>query len=122
MAVGLAAGVSASMIITMSAAALCAHLILAEKMKPDAIGYCAMIVLAMASAVGAWLSAGLIKHRWLPVCIGAGGIYYLVLVLITVLFFGGQFQGMFVTALMVLAGCGSVGLLGLKRRKKARFR
>lgn len=118
MAAGLALGVGTSMLISLSAAALCAYLIVSEKISVEAIGYCAMLTLALASAAGSWLAASMIKHRWLPVCLGVGGIYYGLLASITILFFNGQFQGMFVTALMVLAGSGCVALLSLRDPKK----
>ena len=118
MAAGLALGAGTSMLISLSVAALWAYLIVSEKMSPDTVGYCAMITLALASAGGSWVAAATIKHRWLPVCLGVGGIYYGLLAGIMILFFGGQFQGMFVTALMVLAGSGCVALLGLRSKNK----
>lgn len=127
--VGLSIGLTVSLMLTLITAAIVANLILGEKIAESAIGYAAIVILLLASGVGAWLAAMLIKRRWMVVCLGAGGIYYLTLLGITALFFGGQYQGMGVTALVVLGGCGAVGLLGLrgesgsgKRRKKYRHR
>ena len=125
MPVGLAIGLAASLALTLAAAAIAANLILGQKIQETAIGYGAIIILLLASSIGAGLAAMLVKRRWMVVCLGAGGLYYLTLIGITALFFGGQYQGMGVTALAVLGGCGAVGLLGLrgersgaKRRKK----
>lgn len=129
MAVGLTMGTAISLAVTLLGAAVMANLVLSEKLAEEAIGYGAMVILLLASTLGAWISAGLVKRRWMVVCLGAGGCYYLMLLSITALFFGGQYQGMGVTALLVLGGCGAVGLLGLrgdksgrKKAKKYRFR
>jgi hypothetical protein len=128
-AAGLALGAGASVLISLLAVSILSYMILTEKISPESIGYCAMVTLWLASAGGSWLAAATVKHRWLPICLGVGGIYYGLLAGITVMFFGGQFQGMFVTALMILAGSGSVALLGLRSQlggkkniRKIRFR
>ena len=120
--VGLAVGLAVSMGITLMSAALLTHLVLSEKMSENAIGYGAMVILLIAAAVGAWIAAVLVKHRWMVVCLGAGGSYFLTLLAITALFFGGQYQGVGVTALLILGGSGGVGLLGLRQGKKVSFK
>ena len=119
MPIGLIAGAVVSLVITLLGTFLGAYLIISEKISEASIGYCAMIILLLSSGIGALLAACMIKHRWLPVCLGAGGIYYLILLATTAMFFGGQYQGMGVTAFVVLGGCGTVGLLGLNRGKAA---
>lgn len=128
-ALGLAAGCAIALMITLSGAALTAKLALSEKIQTESIGYAAVVILLTASIVGAWISSALVKRRRLIVSLGAGGSYYLSLLAITALFFGGQYQGMGVTALVVLGGCGCVGLMGIKGEnrvskngKKHRFR
>ena len=128
-AAGLAAGTAISLAVTLLGAAIIANLVLSEKIEAQSIGYGAAVILLAASALGAWISSVLVKRRWMLICLGAGGSYYLMLLAITALFFGGQYQGMGVTALLVLGGCGAVGLLGLrgekqggKRTRKYRFR
>ena len=129
MPLGLGIGLAVCMALTMAAAAISANLILTEKIGAGAIGYCAIVTLLLSSAVGAWLAAVLVKRRWMIVCMGVGCAYFLTLLAITALFFGGQYQGIVVTALVVFGGCGAVGLLGLKaggeskkHRKKYRSR
>lgn len=122
MAAGLGIGLAVSMALTMIGGAVTANLILTEKIGEGAIGYGAILILLLSSAMGAWLAAVLIKSRWMVVCLGAGGSYYLTLLGITALFFGGQYQGMGVTALVILGGCGAVGLLGLRAGNGTRKR
>lgn len=128
-AVGLSLGVLVSLILTLVGAAVTANLVLSEKIPVESVGYSATLILLLASALGAWVAAGLVRRRWMVICIGAGGTYYLSLLAITALFFGGQYQAVGVTALLVFGACGAVGFLGLtkeggkrKKAKKYRFR
>lgn len=121
MAVGLALGTAASLAVTVLGAAVTANMILSEKIATEAVGYAALFILLIAAVVGALVSKALIKRRRMLVCIGAGGIYYLSLLAITAVFFGGQYHGMGVTALVVFGGCGAVSLLGLRGEKKGKF-
>lgn len=129
MPLGLGIGLAVCIALTLIGAAISASLILNERIGEGAIGYCAIVTLLLSSAAGSWLSAVLVKRRWMIVCMAVGGVYFLTLLGITALFFGGQYQGIGVTALMILGGSGSVGLLGLrtgsgekKRRRKYRSR
>ena len=122
MPLGIILGLAVSIALTMAIVAITANLILTERVGEGAIGYCAIIALLLSSALGAWLAAKLVKRRWMIVCIGVGGAYLLTLLAITALFFGGQYQGVLVTTLVILAGCGSVGLLGLKAEGNAKKR
>ena len=129
MPVGLAIGAACSIVITLLCAAWLTHLVLSEKMDVTAIGYAVMAILLISAAVGSLIAAALIKHRWMVVCLGAGGIYFLTLLAMNALFFGGQYQGIGVTALAILGGSGAVGFIGLKqgsgskmKRKKFRSR
>ncbi|MBQ7415635.1 MAG: hypothetical protein IJW14_01195 [Oscillospiraceae bacterium] len=120
MPAGLVIGWIVSMVLTILGALAIALLILSEKLGVEAIGYGAIVTLILAAATGAWLAAMLIKRRWMIVCLGTGGIYYLTLLAITALFFGGQYQGIGVTALAILSGSGAVGFLGLKGENTGR--
>ena len=117
MPAGIALGAGLSMLVTVVGSMLVAWLVSRESMPESAMGYGAMAILLIASALGAWLTAKRVKHRRLLVCALTGGVYYLCLLACTALFFGGQYSGMGVTALVVLAGCLSVGLMGLKGGK-----
>lgn len=109
---GLALGAAVSTLITAALAALAAWLILAGRLPESSVGYCAMVILLLASAGGAATAIARTKRLRFQVGIAAGGIYYALLLAVTALFFGGQYQGMGVTALMVLCGCMLVILLG----------
>lgn len=114
MPAGVALGTGLCMGITLLGSMLVAWLVSRETMPENAIGYGSMAILLAASAAGSWLTAKRVKHRRMVVCALTGLAYYLCLLACTALFFGGQYSGMGVTAAVVLAGCLSVGLLGLK--------
>lgn len=121
---GLSLGILVSLLITLAGAALTAWLIASEKIGEGSIGYAAMVILAISSAIGALVAVHLVKRMRLQVCMMTGGCYYLTLLAMTALLFGGQYQGMGVSAIVILAGCALIAFLpaknrqfGLKRKK-----
>lgn len=120
MPAGLAMGSGVSLLVTLGGAAIFANLISREVLKETSIGYCAIVLILLSSLLGAAVAVTRIKRRRVYVCALTGVIYYGVLLAATAMFFGGQYTGMGVTALLVLAGCGTVALLGL-RKEKARY-
>ena len=122
MPAGIALGCAVSLLITIAGSGLVAKLISDEIMPQTAIGYGAMIILLAASTIGASISAWKIKRLRLQVCLLSGVAYYAALLCITALFFGGQYQGMGVTALVVLAGTGVAILLSTREKKTRKYR
>lgn len=118
---GLALSGAVSMGITLLLAIVTAKLVDMGTLPEGGIGYAALGILMLSSAVGALTAVARIKRQRLAVCLGSGLIYYILLLSLTALFFGGQYTGMGVTALAVAGGCGSVILLGMgegRRRKR----
>lgn len=121
---GLAALVSLG--ITAALSALTAWLILGETLPEESVGYCTMGILLLSAAAGAATAICRTKRLRFQMGMAAGGIYFLCLIAVTALFFGGIYDGVGVTALMILCGCGLVILLGpggqnragCRRRKK----
>ena len=110
--VGLALGAVVSLGITGMLSAISAWLILTGRLAENAVGYCAMVILLVSAAAGTATAIGRIKRLRLQMGLAAGGIYYGCLLAAAALFFGGIYDGMGVTALMVLCGSGLVILLG----------
>ena len=117
MPAGIAMGVGVSLLLTLLGAIILGWLIDRELLEVNSIGYGAMIILLVASFTGALTAKLRIKHRLMIVCLLNGGGYFLSLLGVTALFFGGQYQGMGVTLALVLAGAASAGLLHLKKKK-----
>lgn len=115
--VGLSIGVLTSIVITILGAAAIAGLAATERIGEGSIGHAAKIIPALAAALGAWSSVALVKRLRLQMCMMTGGSYYLILLAMTALFFGGQYQGMGMTALIVLAMCTFVAFIPGKNRQ-----
>lgn len=115
---GLGLGLGISMVITLAAVGILAGMVLKGTVGENAIGYGAMLIVPLSAALGALAAALAVKHRWLIVCAGVGGLYFVTLLSITALFFGGQYSGIGTIALLILLGVGVAGLVGLRGEKK----
>ena len=117
---GLSLGLALSILITLAGAALIAYLMLKESVPENAVGYTSMIVLALASMAGSWLAAARIKRLRVQICMIAGACYYIFLLACTAMFFGGEYTGMGITAIIVFlssAVVASIGVFGKKGLK-----
>lgn len=114
---GLLWGAAGSMALTVAGAALLSYLILNESIGENSIGYASMFVILASAVLGALVSVSKIKRRRLLVCALSGLIYFGILLSMTALLFGGQYQGIGVTALLVLGGSGTAALLGMRQKK-----
>lgn len=114
MPAGLVFGAAISLGVTLLAAAVLAKLVDMEKLAWENIGYGIMILLLLASFSGAMAAFAKIKRQRMLVCAISGAVYFGILLSITALFFGGQYDSVGVTAALVLAGSIAAGLLGLR--------
>lgn len=113
---GLAAGGGCSLATTLILASLIANMVNKGMLDKQKIGYAVMVLLMVSSYLGAWVTQGRIKHRRLAMCILSGLVYFLMLLCITALFFGGQYTGVGATAGIVFAGAFLAGMFTLKKR------
>ena len=124
MPMGLTTGLVTSLGITILLAALSAKMVDMQWIEEKDIGYCAMVILLAAPYGGAVTAQNRIKRQRLLVCAISGGLYFLVLMGITALFFGGQYEAVGVTSLLIVGGTALSVLSGGqhnragKRRKK----
>ena len=124
--VGLVLGVGTALVVTGIGAGVGAWAVLWGFVPEAVIGYLAMAILLLSAATGAAVATGTIQRLRAQMCLAAGSGYFLSLLVVTAAFFGGQYRGMGVTALMVLCGSVLVILLapggknraGCRRRKK----
>ncbi len=112
MPAGLAVGAAVSAGLTFLLTALLAKLLDMETLAWENIGYGIMIMLLIASFGGAMVSYAKVKRQRMLVCAASGVIYFAILLSITALFFGGQFEAVGVTAALVFGGSITAGLLG----------
>lgn len=100
---GIGIGTAVSLTGMLIGAMILAWLIVSERVGENGIGWGSMVILPLSSAAGAWTAWHLIQHRRLMVCSIQCAAYYLCLLLMA-LPFGGQYEGMGVTALLVVLG------------------
>ena len=117
--VGIGGGIS--LLLTAVGACVVAKLISAAVIQENAIGYGAMMIILASSIGGSAIAVNKVKKRMLQVCALVGILYYVMLLAMTAVFFGGQYQGMGVTALLILAGCGAVILIAGRQRKPKKY-
>lgn len=115
---GLGLGLGISMAITLIAVGILAGMVLKGTVSENAVGYCTMIIVPVSAALGALVAAIAVKHRWLIVCASVGGLYFLTLLSITALFFGGQYSGVGITVLLILLGTAAACAVGLKGERR----
>lgn len=109
---GLAWGGGMSLGVTLLGAGALTWLVDREILPMEKIGYGILVLLLLASNLGAVTALGKLHRRRLLVCLASGGVYFGLLLSITALFFGGQYSGVGTTALLVLAGSATAALLG----------
>lgn len=114
---GILVGVVVCVLITLFGSGTLAWLLAGEHIQEGALRYGTVVTLLISVVAGSLAAVRITEEKRLLVSILVGAGYLLALLGCTALLFGGQYQGVTVTALVILAGCLSVALLGLKVRK-----
>ena len=115
-----AIGVCISLGLTLMLSAILAKLISTEKVEWERVGYWIMAILLTASAIGTKATCLMAKRRKAICCLFAGALYWLGLLIIAALFYGGQYTGIGVSGIIILCGCTAVCLLELKNDRSSR--
>ena len=123
---GIAMGVGAALAVTAAGSAASAWAILRGFVPEGRIGYYSMTILVLSAVAGSAVAAGSVQRLRAQMCLAAGVGYYLCLLAMTALFFGGRYHGMGVTGVMVFCGSvlvillapGSKNRAGSRRRRK----
>lgn len=119
---GLTYGGICSLMITILGSMMIAKLVSEEIVKETKIGYCVMVMLITAAYSGAMCAKIKIKRRKLMVCTLSAITYMLILLMTTVLFFGGQFSSVMETVLLVVCGCTLAALTGVGKKRAYKIR
>lgn len=127
MPAGLLIGSAVSMVVTLTAVAVLARLLDTERLVWEKVGYGIEVTLVLAAFSGAMTAFWKVKRQRLVVCVISGAIYFCLLLGMTALFFGGQYESVLLTGGLILAGSSGAALLGLLGegkggRKKVRLR
>ena len=113
---GIALGTLISVLISLGGAAVTAWLVSTENVGEGSFGTAAMVIVALAAAVGAWLCSTVIKRLRLQMCLLSGACYFLSLLGMTALFFDGQYQGIGKIAIVILCACTIIAFLPSKNK------
>ncbi len=119
---GLTVGTAVSMGITILGAMLLGRMIASEQLPWERVGYGIMLILFLSSFLGAYIACGRIKRKKMMIAGCSGLLYFAVLLMSTALFFGGQYEAVGVTALMILAGSGCCFLVRNTSRRAGKRR
>ena len=103
------------LILTLCSSAVLAKLVEIQRIQEQNIGYSVIGMLLAISFLGAVLAAEKVKHQRLMVCLLSGVVYWCLLLAISALFFGGQYEAVGETGILILCGSAVAALLGLHR-------
>ena len=118
---GLAAGGAVSIAVTAISAAVLAALLDRQLMAWESVGYGIAAMVLVASYGGAITARNRIRRQRLLICLMSGAVYWGLLLSAAALFFGGQFEAVGVTFLLVAGGCLCAGLPAGKGSGRTRY-
>lgn len=123
-AIGL--GTALSLLVTLVLIMLETVLLDKQMITVEQTSTASIVVWLLATIAGAYLGAKLAGHQTIPVALGIGGSYLLLLMLITGLFYGARFNGVVGGCIWVVLAAAGAGVLASKPRpargQKHRFR
>lgn len=117
---GLAAGAAVSTVVTGIGTVLLALLLDRETISWEAIGYGILTMILLAAYLGALCAYSRIRRRKAAVCFLSGLTYFGILLMVTALFFGGQYEAVGVTGLLVAGGSGCAAITGIGQGRGGR--
>ena len=111
-------GLLVSLVISLVAAMITAAVIVAEKTEVTSAIYGAFAALLLSSFLGSITASSLAGERPLMMCIINAALYYILLLTMTALHWGGTYRNMLVTALLVLGGATAAWMMKMRKSAK----
>ncbi len=118
----IAMGAGISLLITLIGAVIGAILLSGETIGTEQVGLISTIITVISAGIGSLIASGRFGKMKMQVCLITGAVYYLLLLVLTILLFGGLFSGMGRGALAVFGGSAGVAFLSLMNKKKPKFK
>ncbi len=119
---GIILGVIIALGITVLGAGVLAYLISGQTVGEDAVGYGSIAILLVAAFVGTLTAVMRVKRRRMQVSAITGAGYFLSLLAMNALMFGGQYAGLGTTALVVLIAVLITAFWRMSGEKTPKFR
>ena len=126
---GLTVGAVTSVAVTLCCAAVGAAMISTGKIGENVTGYISIGILLLATLIGTLTGTGRVHGKKLYSGLGIAAIYFILLLSMTALFFGGQYERVTVTSFVLLLGAiggtylrKGKGSKGNYRRHKNKYR
>ena len=108
---GLTTGAAASLVLTVILSAILGKCMETNQISQENIGYWVIIQIFTITFLSGILCTKIVKHRKMLLCLLSGLIYWGILLSITALFFGGQYEAVWETAAVICAGSLFAGLV-----------
>ena len=119
---GLALSGVTSMCITLLFSLLLAKLLNDQKVSWDQVGYWIIVMLFTSAFLGAKAAITSIRRPRVVISVMSGTLYWALLLCITALFFGGNFDAVSETAMVIIAGSSCAAMVSLPQKKKRSIR
>ena len=113
---GLGLSLAVNIALTAAMCMITASLVALNKIEWYSVGYCIMFMLLFVSYIGAKTAISAIKTQFFMIALMSGILYWLFLLSVTALFFGGNYSSIPETAALIAAGSISAALLRRSKR------
>ena len=110
-------GLVVGSIVTVFAALMTSALIYAEKIEEDKVVYGITISLILGSFMGASASALKTDEKKMIICIISGAMYLITLLCLTACFFGGRYENVRGTIILVMGSTMASALIAMRSRR-----
>lgn len=117
---GLAWGTAFSLVTMILGTGITAKLIESEIMSWNNMGYMILIFLILSAWSAGVISYRKIKRQKMAVCVMSGILLFVILIIMTALFFGGQYSGIGETALLIACGSTLAAITGSGEKRRTR--
>lgn len=108
------------MLTTAVLTALLAGLLDREMISWEIAGYWILVMIMLSAYLGSVTACRKIRRQRLMICLMSALVYWGILLSVTALFFGGQFEAVGVTALLIMGGSICAALSGTGKGKRVK--
>ena len=119
--VGFVSGIVTGLLVTMVLTGILAMTLVNGNIPEEMMAYGAGVIAFVSGSLTALIAGVMIKKGWFPVCIGAGGMYFICLLIMAIMFFDGVVQNIPLTLLLAVIGPCVIGLTGIMKKRKPKF-